>query len=177
MARRFSLVVIAAAAVLAGTLPANADTFPGTGLVADDSIYDYCLNSSFSTDVWVAHDAASTLDDTTDMTDSYTTCVSYTDAWWFEADLDPGVRGLTYCVSEVSPGVCDSNDILMDIAEIDAGSNDWYDRRKTSVHEQGHTIGLDHDTESAMISGEVPSTSTQWRTYSSHDVGHINTQY
>jgi hypothetical protein len=171
MARDKLLAALAACALGSAALPGHADTFPNNydQAVADDSIADYCLTSSFTTDAYIAHDAMWTLDDTTDMSDSYTLCYLYTDVWWYEENLDPGVRGQRTCFSYSSSNVCNSNDVKMDLAEIDVGSDDWYDL--------GHSVGLDHDTESAMISGEVPSTASQWRNYSSHDIGHINTQY
>jgi hypothetical protein len=52
----------------------------------------------------------------------------------------------------------------------------WHNRRKTAVHELGHSVGLGHDTISAMITGSV-STALQWRRCRSHDIGHINSHY
>jgi hypothetical protein len=65
----------------------------------------------------------------------------------------------------------------LDYPQLDVGINDWYDRRKTAVHEVGHSVGLGHDAISAMISGEVPSIALVWRRYSPHDIGHLNANY
>lgn len=118
------------------------------------------------------------LDQTTDMTSQAQSCLNYTDVWWYKADLPAGVRGQRVCVVVGDiPSVCDRSNVSIDFAEVDIGSNDWEDRRKTACHELGHSVGLNHDTASCMISGEIPSVGEQWRRYSSHDVGHINAQY
>lgn len=180
--RRRYLVPAAVAATLVlvgGT--ASANPFPNNydSAVADSSLHTFCTTSGFTTDPTVATYAMDTLDNTTDLTDSNIgSCNSVTiDVWWWEEDLPGTLRGERSCFSHSSPGVCDSSDVKLDYAQLDIGGNDWYDRRKTSVHELGHSIGLGHDTISAMISGEVPSTALQWRTYSAHDLGHINAYY
>ena len=78
--------------------------------------------------------------------------------------------------------ICIASDIELDFAELDDGPNDtsdddWEDRRKTAVHEVGHSIGLGHDTISTMRQGEIPDTSLTWRRYSGHDITHINDEY
>ena len=55
--------------------------------------------------------------------------------------------------------------------------DDWEDRRKTAVHEVGHSVGLGHDTISAMKQGEIPDSSLTWRTFSADDITHINDEY
>lgn len=161
---------------------AAADTFPGNydHRVADDAIHTYCLTSSFALEdhKQVAEYAMYYLDETTDMSDSVQGCLSYTDVWWYDVDLSGTLRGQRVCakVGDI-PSVCDRSNVSLDFPQLDIGTNDWEDRRKTSCHELGHSVGLDHDTVSCMITGEVPSTALQWRRYSTHDVGHINTQY
>lgn len=180
---RATLLVAAVAgallAVPAGTAQAN--PFPNNydSAVADSSLHVFCTTSGFTTDRTIATYAMDVLDSTTDMFDSDSgSCSSSSDdVWWWETNLPGTLRGQRTCFSHSSPGVCDSSDIDLDIAQLDVGSNDWYDRRKTSVHELGHSVGLGHDSISAMISGEIPSTALQWRRYSAHDIGHINAQY
>ena len=48
---------------------------------------------------------------------------------------------------------------------------------QTAVHEVGHSVGLGHDTISAMKSGEITDTSLTWRTYSAADIADINSHY
>ncbi len=161
-------------------VPAVADTFPGNydGRVADSYLHTYCFLSTFSGYEAVGHYAMrNALDNTTQMTDVFQSCTNNTDVWFQRANLSPGVRGSRVCSVPTSSTVCNRSTITLDFAEIDRGSNDWHDRRKTSVHEVGHSVGLDHDTVSAMISGEVPSTALVWRRYSNHDIAHINNQY
>lgn len=176
---RCPALAVAAVASL-GMPPAGADTFPGNydQALADNATHTFCLTSTFTTDPSVATYAMSVLDDTTQMTDDrIASCTSITDVWWWQSNLPAGTRGQRVCVTYNSAGRCESADIDLDFGELDIGGNDWYDRRKTSVHEVGHSVGANHDSESAMITGEVPSTALQWRRYSSHDVGHINNAY
>lgn len=182
--RLFALPLAAALSLLMVNGIAHANPFPNNydNAVADSSLHTFCTTPGFTTDRTVATYAMSVLDDTTDMTDSDAGgCTNRsTDVWWWEEDLPNTLRGQRRCFSHSSPGpprVCDSSDVKLDYAQLDIGPNDWYDRRKTSVHELGHSVGLGHDTISAMISGEVPSTALQWRRYSAHDIGHINAQY
>jgi hypothetical protein len=158
---------------------AEADTFPGNydARVADSAGHLFCWHSSFTTDTSVGTYAMDVLDSTTDMYDVAVLCSNTTDVWWMQANLSGTLRGQRTCEVAVSSTVCDRSNVVLDFPELDVGSNDWYDRRKTSVHELGHSVGLDHDTVSAMISGEIPSTALQWRRYSSHDISHIDTQY
>ncbi|MBP2338002.1 hypothetical protein JOF41_004180 [Saccharothrix coeruleofusca] len=179
--RRILLLPLVAALTAGLGGIAQANPFPNNydSAVADGALHDFCTTTGFTTDRSVATYAMATLDDTTDMTDSdLGGCTNLaTDVWWWQEDLPAGLRGQRSCASHSSPGVCDSSDVKLDYAELDIGDNDWYDRRKTSVHELGHSVGLGHDTISAMISGEVPSTDLVWRRYSPHDIGHINAQY
>lgn len=179
--RRDAARSVAACVIALGFLstPVAADTFPGNydSALADSALHTFCLTSTFTTDPSVARYAMDILDATTDMWDSEQSCAMSTDVWWWQSDLPAGTRGQRSCYSHSSPGICDSSDIDLDFPELDIGTDDWYDRRKTSVHELGHSVGLNHDTESAMISGEIPSTALQWRRYSAHDIGHINAAY
>ncbi len=159
--------------------PALADTFPGAagGIIADNATHTFCF-ATFPIDQSIATYAMDNLDSQTIMTDFRdSSCTGSTDVWWWEVDLPAGVRGQENCVSFITSTKCDSANAKLDIAEIDIGSNDWYDRRKTSVHELGHSVGLGEGTDDAMILGEVPSTSIQWRSYSAHHVSHINSAY
>ena len=66
-------------------------------------------------------------------------------------------RGVRDCWLESPTGTCTSSDIKLDFGQIDTGTGDvWEDRRKTAVHEVGHSVGLGHDTISAMKNGRDP---------------------
>lgn len=179
--RRLWLLPLIASLTFVTTGVGQANPFPNNydSAVADSSLHTFCTTSGFTTDRTVATYAMSVLDTTTDMTisDLGGCSASTTDVWWWEQDLPGTLRGERSCFSHSSPGVCDSSDVKVDYAQLDIGSNDSEDRRKTSVHELGHSVGLGHDTISAMISGEIPSTALQWRRYSAHDLAHLNAQY
>jgi hypothetical protein len=179
--RRWGLLVVAAVGLLAGVLvapqKASATPFPETWL-ADGNFHTYCYTSTFTSDQAVGQYGMDTLDSTTDFTSSFdSSCDDGTDVWWWELNLAAGIRGEAQCMVWYSATQCHSADVRLDYAELDVGSNDWYDRRKTAVHEIGHTVGLGHHNDCAMISGEIPSTALQWRRYSAHDVEHINAAY
>jgi hypothetical protein len=180
------LVACVLMALIATQSPAYANPFPnnGDGTVADNGVHTYCYTSGFTTDASVGGYAMAVLGNTTDMDDLFPIdppfCGDFeeTDVWWWESDEPAGTRGVRDCRdSPPVNGICTSSDAFLDFAELDIGTNDWEDRRKTAVHELGHSIGLGHDTVSAMISGEIPDTSLTWRTYSAHDIAHIPGAY
>ena len=102
-----------------------------------------------------------------------------TDVVWKDADLPAGTRGTTSCRIFNSAGHCDRNDVTLDPAEINIGSNDEEDTTKTACHEAGHTVGLMHGSgggdgraDDCMVSGESTRV-----TYSSHHRGHVNAYF
>jgi hypothetical protein len=186
--RRLGAGLLAVVAVSAGLVftsaTASATTYPEVTPLPDSSLHTYCFTAGFSSspDPSVGHYAMQVLDSQTDFTISDLGACSdnNTDVWWFSLNLAAGIRGQYQCMLTAA-GRCNRADVRIDFAEIDAGDFDWEDRRKTAVHEVGHSVGLGHHSPAAhnctMISGEIPDTSLQWRRYHAHDVDHINAAF
>jgi hypothetical protein len=184
--KAIGLMACVVTTLIATQSPAHANPFPNNtdSTVADNGLHTYCYTSGFTTDASVASYAMSVLGNTTDMDDQFPIDPPFcqfmeTDVWWFETDLTGTDRGVRDCWIESPTGTCTSSDIKLDFAQIDTGAGGvWEDRRKTAVHEVGHSVGLGHDTISAMRQGEIPDNSLTWRTYSAHDITfHINDEY
>lgn len=183
--RAWKMLIAAGSALLAVSMlqaVAGADSFPDNydTRLADSTTHTFCYESSFTTSTTVGKYGMIRLDNSTDMDYfEYSTCANNTDVWWMEADLAPGKRGSRTCAVPESSSRCNRSNITLDFVELDVGANDWHDRRKTALHEVGHSVGLNHDEGSTncMRSGEVPSTAYSYRSFSSHDENHIDTEY
>lgn len=120
----------------------------------------------------------STPDKSTDveMFDQY-----YDDYWgldWNGSSTGKNIYAHAKCVRIISPGTingwwkCDQYEIRFDLADMSRFSEN--ERKKTSCHEVGHTTGLDHSSQSTSCMKSGRSTV---RTYTSHDVAHINGRF
>ena len=166
---------------------ASATPFPETWL-GDNSTHTYCETAGFPTSPESLADySMAVLDDTTDLTvvDHGTCADPVTDIWWVAEDiLEPGVRGFAQCMQFKTAERCERNEIHIDFAEIDQPpGTPLLDRRKTGVHEVGHTVGLGHHADhltvhrDAMMSGDIPDSGENWRRYGAHDIEHLNANY
>ncbi|MCP9968258.1 hypothetical protein [Actinomadura madurae] len=180
--RILTVTAVASGSLLAVQARAQATPFPETRL-ADNATHTYCIagggwsSARRTSVVW----GMNRLANTTDMGAKYeSACGPHTDVVWKVKNLEGAERGRTRC-TRVNGPKCDSATIWMDFPQLAKGTDDWYDYRKTAVHEIGHTIGFDHHASGshkcAMRSGEVPSRSIVWRSYTAHDRSHINKTY
>lgn len=104
-------------------------------------------------------------------------CDSSTDVVWQERDL-VGLRGEHECLERVSgsPNKCAHSAARLDGDAITADSPqgaEQLNREKTSCHELGHTLGLNHDypQDDCMVLGAVAA---GHRTYNDHHREHVN---
>lgn len=176
------LILFAGVMVLVGTQQVAADSFPGTnaGKLADSAWHNYCVEAGTSAN----HRSAlvygmTTVGGTTDINVGETSCGYNTDVWLGSYNLTGNLRGIYSCWNPASSTICNSSHVRLDFPQLDIGSYDWEDRRKTAVHEVGHSVGLGHYSgANAMMLGQVPDTSVSYRRLNSHHRNsHVNPTY
>lgn len=163
-----------------GTTRAAADPFgvgpPDAGWFADNSTHTWCTFGSFVS-AWhnPIRDSLINLDSQTDVSDSYVSvCTSDTDAQFnlsSSSQMGSNTLGSYSClVNPTSTNRCGAARIRLNTDLL----TDYHYRRKTSCHEVGHSVGLQHGPTygGCMVSGYA-----NYSTYSSHHVNHINSKY
>lgn len=186
---RISIAVAATAALVVPAETARADTWGSqsgsTGANPDANPHSYCYNAYLSTMQSATVLAMNYLSTATDANvparDSPCTLPAgngHTDVRWTTGDLSPGTSGQAPCAKYWPDGVqCDRYDVTMDEPEILIGSNDENDRKQSTCHELGHTVGLTHATDDCMESASSPDNAAIHYTYSTHHKSHINTWF
>ncbi|WP_326819317.1 hypothetical protein OHA77_19045 [Streptosporangium sp. NBC_01639] len=184
---------------LALTPPASANTFgwsylhpSGCCMQADnrDHYYNYSSLTSYmkvagnyamihldsQTDMATHYDSSSDVHTDVEMFDQY-----YDDYWgldWNGSSTGKNVHAHAKCVRGISPGLingwwkCDQYEIRFDLADMSGFSEN--ERKHTACHEVGHSVGLGHSSESGSC---LKSGRATVRSYSSHDVAHINGRF
>jgi len=147
-----------------------------TGPFADSSLHYWCEDGLNYVPAWYdpIADAMTYLETHTDMTTLHVSqCAQTTDIWYKVENLDylgVGVRGFSACRlwTDIA-NTCDSFWL-----RIDSDLPTYTQRRKTSCHEVGHTVGLSHASagDDCMISGNYG-----YLGYNAHHVAHINSKY
>lgn len=172
--------------LLATTPVANAAPFPELRM-ADNYAHAWCFGETLPKDQQDVIFYASDRIDAIPIMDTYgQTCRSGTDVYFYDKDLD-GLRGGYICTT-VGPngpnGRCAYGAIYIDFAYLDSdppASRVWHNRRKTAVHEFGHSIGFDHHSpgyhDCPMLQGRVPDDHYKWRYFPVHDADHVNAAY
>lgn len=153
----------------------------------DGGDHVWCYLPSFHQEV--AADAAMTrLRNQTVVTTSFPgACGDHTDVRWRQGDLN-GSYGRAECQLRRTNGTCDVYNITLAMATIDAAARPIEQRTKTSCHELGHTVGVQHysgndfpggDTaHSCLRSGEVTASWTNLTIYGQHHrTQHINPNF
>lgn len=144
----------------------------------DKGKHTWCYMSGFT--VTATADAAMTWLRTQTAVDTayYSTCTAKTDVRWSQGSL-PSAYGMAECKVRDANDYCDRYRITLDTATIDGSLHPDSQRRKTSCHELGHTVGVRHysnsdypgsdTTHSCLRSGEVPAADKAWHTrYGAH---------
>jgi len=136
-------LALAFGAVLAGAVPAKADaSLPWTH---DRAHHTWCYQSGFTLST-EADWAMTWLRTQTDANTAFwSPCAAEVDVWWSNF-YQPGTFGQTACkaVTSSAPGVCTEFYVRMNATLINAQTLASEQRKKTSCHELGHTVGVNH---------------------------------
>lgn len=163
---------------------ASADT-PQPDGPPDKGYHSWCCTSGFT--LSATADAAMTWlrTQTVVQTVFHAPCDAHTDVRWAQGNV-PGAYGQAVCTVRTNSDRCDRYIITLNKAVIDAAKHPASQRRKTTCHERGHTVGVRHyfendrpgtdTTHSCLRSGEVPTADQSWHTrYGAHHrTVHIN---
>jgi len=199
--RRLAVVALSAVAALGFAIPASADPFgldtptvnvSGVGAIPDNFDHTYCFDGAGWTPSLrtVVNTQMVNLDSQTSYFDTLPPppCFAQTDVWFQVTVLPAGVRGDWSCRlwGDGADGVPNSGDERCAGATVRISSdplvltND-HQRRKTTCHEIGHSVGLAHGTDTTtfwndcMVSGAVPA-GIQWEQYNAHHIVHANSR-
>ena len=185
--RRLYTAMVAVVAIIAAptyAVAAKADVFgpysSDSGPFADNYIHTWCEGHANYIPIWrdSMQDAMDYLDLQTNMTTGWPEhCDINTDIWYDVYDssvLGYNVRGLSFCrIALTSEGVCGSALLAMNSDLL----NTYMDRRKTSCHEIGHTVGLAHSSQLTSTSDCMISGNYTFTFLNSHHKDHINSRY
>jgi len=188
-----------AAAVSAGLIawaavasPATADTWPfNSNFLPDQGNHNYCYSSTYTPQAEIRTQIYNSMvymhNNTNAKRTYHSTCDTsgegQTDVVWEGRSLSSGAIGDATCMVKWSSGRCDryrtriNGPLIRDHYSSDTYRNRQY--RKTSCHELGHTLGLDHYpspyNDSCQRSGWTGTIDASWtRTWTEHHRGHIN---
>lgn len=166
--------------------PAAADPPESIG-PPDKSSHSWCYTSGF-TMTTVADASMARLESQTVVKTVRRACGPSIDVRWTQGKV-PGAYGSAQCRVRWSGGACDRFRITLNKSVLNSSPHPVSQRRKTSCHEVGHTVGVRHyfgsnrpggDTaHSCLWSGTVPSADKPWHTrYGGHHRRvHINPHF
>lgn len=102
------------------------------------------------------------------------TCAAGTDMFLDDRLSNSGLYGLRTCRVAIVNNVCGESSVMINDSKIvadatNAGLSPDAVREYNWCHEGGHSLGLDHDTYSCMMTGL-----NTVDTYSGHDIDHID---
>jgi len=84
----------------------------------------------------------------------FASCDSSTDVEWLDANLPFETRAQYVCAN-LSGSICLASEVTLDPAQINIGSNDPEDRKKSACHEAGHSVDLQHGDNKTDCRGAV----------------------
>jgi hypothetical protein len=162
-------LVALASSVIFGATGAHgdpyADGYPDSGFKPDSDTHVYCFSPEF--DAQALQDAAdyafaNLVNETTMHKNKVSPCYSTVDAVWHVQNLT-GLDGQYVCVDFESANRCQRASLTIDPGAM--GGPD--DRRQTSCHETGHSVGLTH-------AGDCMGTDSNEQRYHGHHEDHVN---
>lgn len=187
-----TLSVVAGAGAFAFQ-PAAADPYPAANwLLPDRGDHTYCWNHTLADDL--KNNAAAAANNIANQTvvtvvargDCNFTAYPGTDVIWENEFLGEDTYGQTDCHDVNGNGNCDTWRVDINPAEIREDTVgtylDEYGITKTSCHEFGHTLGLEHHDQDSdppspwgcMVSGVISGDNVEWRRYVRHHIDHVN---
>ena len=187
-----TLTVVAGGGFLAFQ-PAAADDYPPPlWILPDRGDHTYCWNRALAADLKNnAAAAANNIPNQTVVTvvargDCDFATYPHTDVIWEDEFIGENVAGETTCHKPYANGTCDTYRVKINPTEIREDTVgvylDEYGITKTSCHEFGHTLGLDHHDQDAdppspwgcMVGGVISGDNVEWRRYVTHHINHVN---
>lgn len=185
MLRKIGIFALMSAVCILGLASSASADLPQPDGPPDKGYHSWCYEPGFTLSATADASMTWLRTQTNVKTVFHSPCQSKTDVRWTQKGI-PGAYGSAECKMRNSAGQCDRYVVTLNKSIIDASKHPDSQRRKTTCHELGHTVGVRHyfgsdrpgsdTTNSCLRSGEVPTANQTWHTrYGAHHrTTHIN---